>query len=67
MKTAKKKTLTNFNKALTKKEGLEIFRFRGVTNYPDTLHNKNLMSLIVKEYLKKLQTKSTYLKRITKN
>jgi len=49
--------MTTFNEKLTIEEATELVKFKGTVNYPKTSHNIKMMTLVVLNQLKKLQTK----------
>jgi hypothetical protein len=49
--------MKTLNEKLTIEEAMELFKFKGPVNFPATSHNIKMMSLVVINQLKKLQTK----------
>ena len=47
--------MTNYNKKLTMAEAIEIYKFKGQTMFPDTVHNKEIMAKIIHTHLLKLK------------
>ena len=49
--------MKTLNEKLTIEEAMELFKFKGPVNFPATSHNIKMMSLVVLNQLKNLQSK----------
>ena len=55
--TTKTNIMTTFNTAMTLEEATKIYQFKGQAMFPNTHHNKQMMSKVIDNHLKQLQNK----------
>ena len=49
--------MTTFNNTLTIEEATKLYQFKGLTMFPKTKHNLEIMALVIDNHLKSLRNK----------